>query len=151
MVNYDKPLGLPLLTFFLWALASVIIAGVVYVFFYGGTFWHDGILQGLEFEEQKFMAIITFGICLLISGIGLLKSSPLGRWILIGLCVVGVIHGVFVAQTEFIRGLIVIAMCAGIALYLLTSAVSQAFKPMASSKAVDAIDALESYRRGKFR
>ncbi len=150
MVNYNKPLGITLLTFFLLLLAFVILSLFVYVFFYGGDFWYDGLLKDLRYEEQKFLAIITFSILILISGIGLLKSRSLGRWILIALCGIGAIHGAFIAQIDLNRGVLILGMCIVIALYMLTPSVSESFKPMASTKAVDAIDTLESYRKSRF-
>lgn len=150
MVNYDKPLGLSLLAYILWVLALVIIVGSVYVFFFEGKFWNDGILKFLESQTLQIIIILLFSVLLIISGIGLLTSSQGGRVLLIILSAVVVVHGIFILLNELIRGIIVVAIGAIVILYMLKSDVSSAFQPVDSRKAVDAIDTLESYRKSRF-
>lgn len=150
MVNYDKPLGISLMAYILWLLAIVIIAANVYVFFYGGQFWNDGVLKFLESSTLQFIFIIVFCLLLVSAGIGLLMTSPAGRTLLIILSVIVVVHGIFVLLTDLPRGIVVVAIGAYVALYMFKSDVSSAFQPVDSRKAVDAIDTLESYRKSRF-
>lgn len=147
MVDYDKPLSLSLLVFMLWCIAFVLISAAVYVFFYGGKFWNDGILQYIESEAHQVIIIIIFSIFILIAGGGILKSMPSGRGLLIALSIITAVHGIFVVQTDFTRGIVFLAVAVIIIIYLFTYGVSSVFQPMDSRKAVDSIDALESYRR----
>ena len=147
MVDYDKPLGISLLAYLLMALALVIVTAAVYVFFYESEFWDEGVLRALESGDQRFLVVLSFAVLLIVSSIGLLKSSPGGRRLLIILCLVAGIHGMIVAQSEILRGLLIMGVCAAVLIYILTPSVSEVFQPMDSRKAVDSIDALESYRR----
>jgi len=149
MVNYNRPLGIPLMVYLLWALAFFMIAIAVYVLYYGGKFWHDGILQYIESEEQRLLAIIFFSILILISGIGMLKTSPTSRGLLVALCIITGIHGILVMLSDFVRGFSIIIIALVIIGYLFTYGVSSAFQPMDSRKAVDAIEALESYKKSR--
>ena len=150
MVDYDKPLSLSLLAYLLWCVAFILISAAVYVLFYGGKFWHDGILQFIESEAQQLIVIIIFSIFILIASVGILKSSPGGRGLLIALCGITAIHGIVVMLSDFPRGFIFLVIALVIIAYLFTYAVSSVFQPMDSRKAVDAIDRLESYRKGRF-
>ncbi len=150
MVDYDRPLSLPLLVYILWTVAFVLIAMAVYILFYGGKFWNDGILQFVESQEQQLIVIIIFSIFILISGIGILKSSPAGRGLLVALCAITGIHGILVMQSDLARGLVFLIVAVIIIAYLFTYGVSSVFRPMDYKKAVDAIDALDSYRKGRF-
>ncbi len=149
MVDYDKPLSLSLLAYLLWCVAFVLISAAVYVFFYGGKFWNDGILQFIESEAQELLVIIIFSIFILIASAGILKSSPGGRGLLIALCGITAIHGIAVIPSDFPRGFVFLVIAIVIIVYLFTYAVSSVFQPMDSRKAVDAIDVLESYRKGR--
>lgn len=150
MVNYDKPLGLSLLAYILWVIALVIIVGSVYVFFFEGKFWNDGVLQFLESQTLQLIIVLVFSILLIVAGIGLLTSSQGGRVLLIILSIIVVIHGIFILLDELIRGIIVVAIGAVVILYMLKSDVASVFQPVDSRKAVDAIDTLESYRKSRF-
>lgn len=149
MVDYNRPLGIPLMVYLLWSLAFFLIAIAVYVLFYGGKFWHDGILQYIESEQQQLLVIIIFSIFIMISGIGMLKTSPTSRGILVALCIITAIHGILVLLSDFVRGFLIMIIALVIIAYLFTYGVSSVFKPMDSRKAVDAIETLESYRKGK--
>lgn len=150
MVDYDKPLSLSLLAYLLLCVAFILIAMAVYVLFYGGKFWHDGILQIIESEAQQLIIIIILSIFIIVAAAGILKSSSGGRGLLIALCIITAIHGVVVMLSDFTRGLVFLVIAIVIIAYLFTYGVSSVFKPMDSRKAVDAIDALESYRRTRF-
>jgi hypothetical protein len=149
MVDYDKPLSLSLLAYLLFCVAFVLISAAVYVLFYGGKFWNDGILQYIESEAQQMLVIIIFSIFILIASAGILKSSPGGRGLLIALCGITAIHGIAVMQSDFPRGFVFLVIAIVIIVYLFTYAVSSVFQPMDSRKAVDAIDTLESFRKGR--
>jgi hypothetical protein len=150
MVDYDKPLSLSLLAFLLLCVALVLISASVYVFFYGGKFWNDGIMQYVESGALQIIIIIIFCIFIIVAAAGILKSSSGGRGLLIGLCIITAVHGIFVMLSDFIRGLVFLVIAIVIIAYLLTYGVSSVFQPMDSRKAVDAIDALESYRKTRF-
>jgi hypothetical protein len=147
MVNYDRPLGISLLAYFLLALALIIITASVYVFLYESEFWDVGLLQNINSSVQRFLVTIFFASLLLVSSIGLLKTSPGGRRLLLILCLVTGIHGLSVASSELLRGVVILGICTAVIFYSLTSSVSAVFQPMDSRKAVESIDALESYRR----
>jgi hypothetical protein len=118
--------------------------------FYGEIFWHDGILQYLESESQKLIAVIVFALLLAFSGIGLLSSSSWGRALLIGLCLVVIIHGVLVFMTDNVRGILFMISGGWILGYMFTSGVADVFRSIDSRKTVEALDTLESYRKGRF-
>jgi hypothetical protein len=149
MVDYDKPLSLSLLAYLLFCVAFVLISTAVYVLFYGGKFWNDGILQYIESEAQQMLVIIIFSIFILIASIGILKSSPSSRGLLIALCGITAIHGIVVMSSDFTRGLVFLVIAVVIVVYLFTYGVSSVFQPMDSRKAVDAIDTLDSFRKGR--
>jgi hypothetical protein len=149
MVDYDKPLSLSLLAYLLFCVAFVLISTAVYVLFYGGKFWNDGILQYIESEAQQMLVIIIFSIFILIASIGILKSSPSSRGLLIALCGITAIHGIVVMSSDFTRGLVFLVIVVVIVVYLFTYGVSSVFQPMDSRKAVDAIDTLDSFRKGR--
>jgi len=149
MVDYDKPLGISLLAYLLFALAIVIISATVYIFFYASEFWTIGLLQFMDSRDLRFFVVLCIAFLIVISGIGLLKTSSSGRGLLIVLCLVGGIHGFFVAQSDFPRGLLVIGICVAVLAYMFSSGVSEIFRPMDSRKAVDSIHALESYHRSR--
>jgi Na+/melibiose symporter-like transporter len=147
MVDYDKPLSLSLLAYMLLCVAFVLISTAVYVLFYGGKFWNDGILQVIESDAQQVLVIIIFSVFIMIASAGILKSSSGGRGLLIALCGITAIHGIVVMLSDFPRGFVFLVIAIVIIAYLFTYGVSSVFRPMDSRKAVDAIDALESYRR----
>ncbi|UCE38305.1 MAG: hypothetical protein JSW00_03445 [Thermoplasmata archaeon] len=149
MVDYDKPLTLSLLAYILWVLSLIFIAISVYVLFYGGKFWNDGILQFLESESHHLYVIIAFSILILTSGASILKSSSWGRNLLIVLCIIVVIHGIIVMLSDTVRGILIVLISAGIIAYMLTSRVSAVFQPIDSRKSIKAIETLESYRRSR--
>jgi hypothetical protein len=149
MVDYDKPLSLSLLAYLLFCVAFVLISAAAYVLFYGGKFWNDGILQYIESEAQQMLVIIIFSIFILIASIGILKSSPSSRGLLIALCGITAIHGIVVMLSDFSRGFVFLIITIIIIVYLFTYGVSSVFQPMDSRKAVDAIDTLDSFRKGR--
>lgn len=149
MVRYDKPLGIALLTFFLFLSALIIISVAMYVFFYEDAFPKNGLLQGLKSEVHRLIAIIIVCVLIIISGIGLLKASPRGRGLLIGICILGAIQGAIVVFSNTYRGLLLLVLCLSVIAYMFTERVSAVFQPIYSRKAVDAIEALESYRRSR--
>lgn len=150
MVNYDRPLSLSLLSYILWVIALILIPLSVYIMFYGEIFWHDGILQYAGSESQKLFVVIGFALLMAFSGIGLLSSASWGRGLLIALCIIIIIHGVLVLQTDTLSGLLFIVLGGWILGYMFTSGVRDVFKPIDSRKTVDALDTLESYRKGRF-
>ena len=147
MVDYNKPLGISLLAYLLFALALIIITAAVYVFFYESEFWETGILNMIDSGDLRFLVVIGFALLIAVSGIGLLKTSPRGRGLLMVLDLVAVIHGLVVAQSDLLRGLVIIVICIVVLAYIFSSNVSEVFRPMDSRKAVDSISALESYHR----
>lgn len=147
MVDYNKPLGISLLAYLLFTLALIIISAAVYVFFYDSEFWETGILNMIESRDLRFMGVIGFALLIAVSGIGLLKTSPSGRVLLVVLGLVTGIHGLIVAQSDLMRGFIIIGICIAVLAYMFSSNVSEVFRPMDSRKAVDSISALESYHR----
>jgi hypothetical protein len=149
MVNYDRPLTLSLLAFILWLIALVLIAASVYVFFFGGQFWNDGILQFVESESLQIFIIIGFSLLLVFAGIGILTSSSAARALLIALSILVIIHGLFVFLSETLPGIIVMVIGAWVLLYMFTSGVVDAFSSIDSRKTVDALNTLESYRRSR--
>lgn len=150
MVNYDKPLGISLMAYFLFLLAIIIITMAVYVFLFNDGFWQHGLLQFLKSEVHRLIMVIVFGVLFIISGIGLLKSSPGGRGLLVALCALVGIHGLIMTFSDFFRGILVLLICGIVAIYMFTSRVSAEFQSIDSRKAVEAIDTLESYRKSKF-
>ena len=150
MVNYDRPLGIPLLAYLLWLLALIIIVSAVYVFFYEDEFWYHGLLQSLGSELGNLLVVMTFSMLIISSGIGLLKSSSRGRGLLVALCAIGAIHGVIMAFSDLFRGILVLILCVVVTIYMLTPRVSAEFKTIDSRKAVDAIEKLKSYRKSRF-
>lgn len=149
MVNYDRPLTIPLLAYILWLIAIIIIVATVYVFFYGGKFWNDGILQFIDSESLQLFTLIGFSILLIFSGGGLLTSSSGGRVLLIVLCIIVLIHGLLVLQSDMLPGIIIMIIGAWILLFMFSSGVTQEFSPIDTRKTVDALDTLESYRRNR--
>lgn len=149
MVDWDKPVGIALLTYFLWLLALIMISLAAYVLFYGGEFWYNGMLQGLSSRTHRIIAIIGFALAITFAGIGFMNSSQGGRLFLMGLSILGMIQGIVVLMENFIRGMIILLVCVFVAGYMLTPRVSAVFKPIDSKKAVDAIDALDKYRRSR--
>jgi hypothetical protein len=150
MVNYERPLSLSLLSYILWLLALVLIILSVYILFYGEIFWHEGILQYMGTESQQLFFVIGFAVLMAFSGVGLLSSASWGRGLMIGLCVIVLIHGVLVLLEDTLRGLFFIFIGGWILAYMFTSGVADVFKPIDSRKTVDALDTLESYRKGRF-
>jgi hypothetical protein len=150
MVNYDKPLGISLLAYFLFLLALIIIPLTLYVYLFQDEFWYHGLLQGLKSDIQVLLVVLTVAILIIISGIGLLKSSQGGRVLLLGLCAIGGIHGLILNFSEFFRGILIVIISGIVAAYMLSSGVSEEFSSIDSRKAVDAIDTLESYRKSRF-
>lgn len=150
MVNYDRPLSLSLLSFILWAIALILIPLSVYTLFYGEIFWHDGILQYFGSESQKLYVVIIFAVLLAFAGVGLISSSSWGRALMIGLSVVVIFHGVLVQFEDLLRGVIFMVFGVWILAYMFTSGVANVFRPIDSRKTVDALDTLESYRKGRF-
>ncbi len=150
MVNYDRPLSLSLLSYILWVIALVLIPLSIYIMFYGEIFWHDGILQYIEAESTKLIVVIVFALLLAFAGIGLLSSASWGRGLMIGLSLMVIIHGLLVFFEETLNGLFFMIIGGWILVYMFTSGVSDVFKPMDSRKTVDALDTLESYRKGRF-
>ena len=149
MVNYDRPLTLSLLAFILWLIALILILSSVYVFFYGGKYWNDGILQFFGSESVQLFIIIGFSLGLIFSGVGILKTSSGGRALLIVLCILVIIHGLLVLLSDTLPGLIIMGIGAWVLLFMFSSRVSEEFSPIDSRKTVDALDALDSYRRGR--
>ncbi len=149
MVDWDKPIGIALLTYFLWLLALIMISLAAYVLFYGGEFWYDGILQGLSSKTHRIITIIGFALAIAFAGIGFMNSSQGGRLLLIGLSILGMIQGIAVSMEDFNRGMIILFVCVFVAGYLFTPRVSAVFKPIDSKKAVDAIDALDKYKKSR--
>jgi hypothetical protein len=149
MVNYDKPLGISLLAYLLMLMALIIISTAIYVFFYESEFWDIGLLHTLNSRVQRLLVIMSFAVLIFVSAIGLLKTSPGGRRLLLLLCLVTIIHGVSVASSDIPRGLVIMVVCATVAIFMLNPSISIIFQPMDSRKAVEAIHALESYRRGR--
>ena len=147
MVNYDRPLGIPVLAYLLLLLGLIIISAAAYVFLYESEFWEIGLLNAVKSRFQRLLVIVSFAVLLLVSSIGLLKTSPGGRRLLLVLCLVAGIHGVSVASSDLLRGLIILGICAAVTAYMLTSSVSAVFQPMDSRKAVESIHALESYKK----
>ena len=62
MVDYDKPLGVSLLAYLLFALALITISAAVYVFFYVSEFWEIGLLQTLESKNLRFLIVLFFSL-----------------------------------------------------------------------------------------
>lgn len=149
MVNYDRPLTLSLLAYILWLIALILIAASVYVFFYGGKFWNDGILQFVESESLQIFIIIGFSLLLIFSGVGILTSSSAARALLIVLSIAVIIHGLLVFLSETLPGIILMIIGGWILLYMFTSGVVDAFSTIDSRKTVDALNTLESYRRSR--
>lgn len=147
MVDYDRPLGISLLAYLLMVLALIIIAAAVYVFFYEGEFWDIGLLHNLNSMVHRSLVVMSFAVLLFVSSVGLLKTSLGGRRLLLVLCLLAGIHGVSVASSEPLRGLVILLACAGVTFYTLSPSVSAVFQPMDSRKAVESIDALESYKK----
>ncbi|UCG68899.1 MAG: hypothetical protein JSV09_14095 [Thermoplasmata archaeon] len=150
MVNYNKPLGISLMAYFLFLLAFIMIPLALYVYFYEDEFWHHGLLQYINSDLQVLFMVLFIAILLLISGVGLLKSAQWGRGLLIALCAMGGIHGLILNFSEFFRGILIVIICGIVAAYMLTSGVSDEFSSIDTRKAVDAIDTLESYRKSRF-
>jgi hypothetical protein len=149
MVNYDKPIGISLLTLFLWFMAFIMIALSVYVFFYGSEFYYEGMLQGLRTKLYRTGAIIIFAVLILIAGIGLMKSALWGRGLLIGLSLLGIIQGIAVFGEDTTRGIMILIFSGFVIGYMFTSKVKDVFKEMDSRKALHAIDALDDYRKNR--
>jgi hypothetical protein len=149
MAKYNRPLSLPLLVYLLWLLALVIIALAFYVFFYEDDFWNHGILKVLGSELIRLITVLSFCILLIISGIGILKSSPSGRGLLVFLCSIAGIHALIMIFSGLLRGILVLLICVVVTIYLFTPGVSAEFQSIDSRKAVDAIETLESYRKSR--
>ncbi|UCF09166.1 MAG: hypothetical protein JSW28_05680 [Thermoplasmata archaeon] len=149
MVDYERPLSISLLAYLLFTIALIIISAAVYVFFYEAVFWDHGLLHALNSRVHRLLVVMVFAVLIFGSGIGLLKSSPGGRRLLMVLCLVAGTHGVSVALSDLLRGLLILGICTAVIFHMLTSTVSAVFQPMDSRKAVEAINALESYRRSR--
>lgn len=150
MVDYSKPLGISLLAYLLFLLAIVTMIFAVNTFFFEEEFWSTGMLSGIESVDHRMLAVIVGSILIIISGIGLLKTSSWGRWLLIVLCLIGIAQGVIVSfRGDSFRGVVVLFISLFVLIYMFTSSVSDVFKPIYSRKAVDAIEALESYRKSR--
>lgn len=149
MVDYDKPLGISLMAFLIFALVVVIMSAAVYVFLYESEFWDHGLLQVFDTGIQRFIVVVSFSVLSVVGAIGLLKTSPGGRKLILVLCLISIVHGAIIARSDLDRGLAVLGICALVLLYNLSSSVSAVFKPMDSRKAVESIEVLQSYRRGR--
>jgi hypothetical protein len=150
MVNYNKPLSISLLAFLLFLLSIVVMIFAVHVFFYEEGFWDYGLLSGIASETHRMVAVIILNMFIIGSGIGLLKSASWGRWLFISLCLLGIAQGVVVAFSDSLRGAGLFLICLFLIIYMFTSRVADVFKPIYSRKAVDAIEALDSYRKSRF-
>ena len=149
MVDYDRPMGIPLLTFSMWLLAFVIISVAVYGYFHDDQILQYGLIKALGSDMYRLFAIILYCVAILVSGIGLMKSSSRGRDLLVLLSIFGTIHGAMVAITDMSRGALIVLLCVGVIIYMMTPRVAAVFRSIDSRKAVNAIEALESYRRSK--
>ena len=149
MAKYNRPLSLPLLVYLLWLLALVIIALAFYVFFYEDDFWNHGLLKVLGSELSRLFTVLSFGILIIISGIGVLKSSPKGRGLMVALCTIAEIHAVIMIFSGLLRGILILLVCVVVTIYLFTPGVSAEFQSIDTRKAVDAIETLESYRKSR--
>jgi hypothetical protein len=149
MVDYEKPLTLSLLAYIFLLLAFLFIAVAVYVLFGGEKFWNDGLLEGLQSETIQLFVIMGFSVLMIISSIGLLKTSPAGRGLLIMLSIISAVQGAAVALSDITRGIVIIILCIILILYLNTYDVKSVFQSIDSRKSVNAIESLESYRRGR--
>jgi hypothetical protein len=150
MVQYDRPLLLPLLVFFLWLLSLIMIVYSAYLYLYEDEFFSQGLIGGLEGATARFGVILLYSVFIMIAGILILKSSPRGRQLIVMLSLLGLIHGVIVAFSDMTKGILILFLCIIVIAYMFTSRVSSIFQPIYSRKAVDAIDALEFYKKGRF-
>ena len=150
MVDYDKPMTLTLLALILLLTAFITITAAMYAFFYTDEFWNHGLLKGIGAESNRLFMVLIFSVLLLMSGIGLLKSASLGRWLFVLVNILMIIHGIMMVISGISRGYILLIVCVILIFYMFTRRVSDVFRPIDSQKAVSAINALESYRRRGF-
>ena len=149
MTKYYRPLSLNLLVYLLWCLALIIFTLTFYVFFFEDEFWNHGLLKFLGSELIRLSTVLLFCILLVTSGIGILKSSPSGRGLLVFLCSIAAIHALIMIFSDLLRGILVLLICLIVIIYMFTPGVSAEFQSIDTRKAVDAIEALESYRKSR--